>query len=397
LTATPATGTVATATYIWTLPTTPTGVSQKAGEATNGAVITVKFAGVTAENTAIEFLVSSVSAEGCVSKTAKKLTVTRSEPGKPKGLILTDAELPEVLKITKLDAYTGALKNRTLTLTATPETKAGSQATSYKWVLPSTVGIVNQSATFVSTDSGFSTYTSTSNVISINLAGVTNEASFLFKVFGVNGNGTSLASKDLTCSSKAPKAPAAIYAGTDTSSTGVKYTTYNNSCGTVTMSVPAVLGVTYSFESIIGGAVIGTVTGNSVSVNLSGTSNAAKSTIVIRVIATTGTGFASKDITIKTGLTCSAPATTAPRIAPEAANTEKFGAVAYPNPATEGFRVKSSNGKSFGVQVYDMLGRSIEQRQMSSDAQIGSNYAKGIYNVIVNQGANVKTLRVIKQ
>jgi hypothetical protein len=44
-----------------------------------------------------------------------------------------------------------------------------------------------------------------------------------------------------------------------------------------------------------------------------------------------------------------------------------------------------------------MLGRSIEQRQMSSDAQIGSNYAKGVYNVIVNQGANVKTLRVIKQ
>ena len=97
-----------------------------------------------------------------------------------------------------------------------------------------------------------------------------------------------------------------------------------------------------------------------------------------------------KSITIKKAATCA-------RIAPEAATTEKFSAMAYPNPATEGFRVKSSNGKSFGVQVYDMLGRSIEQRQMSSDAQIGSNYASGIYNVIVNQGANVKTLRVIKQ
>ncbi len=71
--------------------------------------------------------------------------------------------------------------------------------------------------------------------------------------------------------------------------------------------------------------------------------------------------------------------------------------MAYPNPASEGFKVTSSNGKSFGVQVYDMLGRSIEQRQMSSDAQIGSNYAKGVYNVIVSQGANMKTLRVIKQ
>jgi len=44
-----------------------------------------------------------------------------------------------------------------------------------------------------------------------------------------------------------------------------------------------------------------------------------------------------------------------------------------------------------------MLGRSVEQRQLKSDSQIGSNYAKGIYNVIVTQGANVKTLRVIKQ
>ena len=93
--------------------------------------------------------------------------------------------------------------------------------------------------------------------------------------------------------------------------------------------------------------------------------------------------YASTEVTIWTGL--------------EAAVTEALKVVAYPNPSTEGFRVKSGNGKSFGVQVYDMLGRSIEQRQMSSDAQIGSNYAKGVYNVIVNQGANTKSVRVIKR
>jgi hypothetical protein len=71
--------------------------------------------------------------------------------------------------------------------------------------------------------------------------------------------------------------------------------------------------------------------------------------------------------------------------------------VAYPNPSTEGFKIKSSNEKSFGVQVYDMLGRSIEQRQLKSDSPIGFNYAKGIYNVIVTQDAQVKTLRVIKK
>ena len=101
---------------------------------------------------------------------------------------------------------------------------------------------------------------------------------------------------------------------------------------------------------------------------------------------------------------CSAPAYSKPvnvwfksctpiaRISPDA-----FKVVAYPNPSTEGFTIKSNNGKSFGVQVYDMLGRSIEQRQLKSDSQIGSNYAKGIYNVIVTQDAQVKTLRVIKQ
>ena len=71
--------------------------------------------------------------------------------------------------------------------------------------------------------------------------------------------------------------------------------------------------------------------------------------------------------------------------------------MAYPNPSNEGFRINSSNKKPFGVQVYDMLGRSIEQRQLKSDSQIGANYARGIYNVIVTQDAQVKTLRLIKQ
>ena len=45
-----------------------------------------------------------------------------------------------------------------------------------------------------------------------------------------------------------------------------------------------------------------------------------------------------------------------------------------------------------------MAGRLIENRQVNSDSvEVGRNYASGVYNVIVNQGANVKTLRVIKR
>ena len=362
-------------------------------------VLTFDLENVAPSNDALVFTCTSVGGCGAASKT---LSVARAEAGTPKGLVLTDATdatapgvvpavLPIVLK--KLDSYTGSLKTRTLTLTATPNVTAGSEASKYKWVLPAGV---TTTATPVAGEAN--TYTSESNVISVNLANVGSEIAFTFKVYGVNGNGASLASKDLACTSAAPKAPAAIYAGTNTSLTGTKFLVYSPSCGTVTISVPEVIGINNDFEIISGGATIASHEAGSnvatIDLSTAASSIVLKSTVVIRAIATTATGPAYKDYIIKIGTACSTPT----RIAPEAATaTEKFSAVAYPNPATEGFRVKSSNGKSFGVQVYDMLGRSIEQRQMSSDAQIGSNYAKGIYNVIVNQGANVKTLRVIKQ
>jgi len=377
----------------WTLPLNTTVVS---GDPENDLVLTIHLGNVAASNTALAFTATSVAGCGSSSKT---LSVLRAEAGTPKAIVLTDATLATPLVLKKLDSYTGSLKTRTLTLTATPNTAAGSEATSYKWVLPAAATVVGGTATAVVGQAN--TYTSTSNVISVNLANVQAETAFTFSVFGVNGNGTSLASKDLACTSALPKAPAAIYAGTNTSLTGTKFTLYNTNCGTVTISVPEVLGV---YNTL---AVVSATSGNTVGITHTAGSNVAtidlasaggtllaKSSITIRATAYTATGSIFKDYVVKFGAACSAPT----RIAPEAAAaTEAFSAVAYPNPSIEGFKVKSGNGKSFGVQVYDMLGRSIEQRQMNSDDQIGSNYAKGIYNVIVNQGANVKTLRVIKQ
>jgi hypothetical protein len=137
---------------------------------------------------------------------------------------------------------------------------------------------------------------------------------------------------------------------------------------------------------------VGASNGNVIVVDYSTVTAAIGASAAVTCYATNGTGTsATKSLTVKR------VAATCLRLAPEAASaTEAFSVVAYPNPSTEGFKVTSSNKKSFGVQVYDMLGRSIEKRQMTSDSQIGSNYAKGIYNVIVNQGANVETLRVIK-
>ena len=76
---------------------------------------------------------------------------------------------------------------------------------------------------------------------------------------------------------------------------------------------------------------------------------------------------------------------------------DAFTVEAYPNPSNEAFRIKSSNGQSFGVQVYDMLGRLIEQCQLKSDSQIGASYPSGVYNIRVTQDAQTKTLKIIKQ
>ncbi|MFN3754794.1 T9SS type A sorting domain-containing protein, partial [Flavobacterium sp.] len=75
----------------------------------------------------------------------------------------------------------------------------------------------------------------------------------------------------------------------------------------------------------------------------------------------------------------------------------------YPNPTTNNFNVgltTVSDGK-ISLVVYDMLGRLVDTLELdpknSLEVQIGDKYPSGIYNVIVTQGADVKTVRVIKR
>jgi hypothetical protein len=80
-----------------------------------------------------------------------------------------------------------------------------------------------------------------------------------------------------------------------------------------------------------------------------------------------------------------------------------FDAQVYPNPFAEQFyfKVATASQESFTIQVYDMMGRTIESRTVNADAiettEIGANYPAGVYQVIVTQGTNVKTLRVVKR
>jgi hypothetical protein len=91
------------------------------------------------------------------------------------------------------------------------------------------------------------------------------------------------------------------------------------------------------------------------------------------------------------------------KITPAAEVRNDMTAKAYPNPFSENFNLDltTSSVEKVGVAIYDMTGKLIEQREINADEvsglQIGDRYASGVYNVIVTQGSEVKTLRVIKR
>ena len=80
-----------------------------------------------------------------------------------------------------------------------------------------------------------------------------------------------------------------------------------------------------------------------------------------------------------------------------------FSVKAYPNPYTETFNLSlsTSSEDKVSVVVYDMTGRLIERRDVRPsdmvEQQIGDRYPSGVYNVVVTQGEEVKTVRVIKR
>jgi hypothetical protein len=80
-----------------------------------------------------------------------------------------------------------------------------------------------------------------------------------------------------------------------------------------------------------------------------------------------------------------------------------FEVVANPNPSSQHFNfiLTSSSEDKVNIMIYDMIGKLIDQRELTpsdlSELQVGDRYSSGVYNVIVTQGENVKTLRIIKR
>ncbi|NUY81810.1 choice-of-anchor D domain-containing protein [Flavobacterium sp. MAH-1] len=80
-----------------------------------------------------------------------------------------------------------------------------------------------------------------------------------------------------------------------------------------------------------------------------------------------------------------------------------FEVVGYPNPFNDRFSLELDAAENTNIQIkaYDMMGRLLEDRDISSEAletqSFGAEYPSGVYNVIVSEGDNVKTLRMVKR
>ncbi len=80
-----------------------------------------------------------------------------------------------------------------------------------------------------------------------------------------------------------------------------------------------------------------------------------------------------------------------------------FDVKAYPNPFETAFNleINTSSNQNVLVKTYDMIGRLIDTQEILATEigiqEIGNQFPAGVYNIVVTQGENVKTLRVIKR
>ena len=382
---------VANAIYKWTLPdgvfrTDVSGFPINDTSSTD-AFINVKFSPTTL-TTALVVGVQLVNTVGGISKKAKTLSLARKLPSTLTGLALTTNDV--VGSITKVGPYMGVDKD--FTLTATAVTTQGVRPVSYKWVLPTGV-TASGNATLVSTG----VYTSTLPSITINFKGVTTPAvtSLPINAYAVNGVGTS-AAKVLTLTRAVPKAVSSVTGSAlvCNRTTGFNYTFIAPDGATNYLITGPTNSVVTSASNTTNTS--NTLTTSDLSFNVVYTGAvtvSTKQTLTIKSMNGAGTATA-KSIALTKQVSCA----TLEGISKVTPVAEAFTVVAYPNPSSEGFTIKSSNEKSFGVQVYDMAGRLIEKLQIKSGpTQLGANYPSGTYILKVSQGKNLQSLQLIKR
>lgn len=421
----------ATATsYVWELPT---GVVVTNGSATTVSgvtsstsnIITVNFSGVTAANT-FNYLTTAtvpvstnnlrigVKANNGVgmsttnntaltnssalflpnsTSTARLLTLTAVKPTAPT-LRMTNNAVSSTVSVSDISTFIGT----TMQLTLTASTVA--TASSYSWEIPSAVTVVAGSNL-------------SSNTINVSFENVpTGTTSLYLGVKAVNGLGSSVVNNAtltpattsearlIKVTAKAPSTVSVVSGSLAICATAASSVTYlipTLALGATEYNItaPTSTTITGSLNNMItipatGGA---TFTVNYPSGFVANTSTSIQN---ISVQSENGFGVSTTNRVLRltnVGAICGSSSRNSIAI------FKAFDVTAYPIPTNDIFtlNVESSSKQAVSVQVYDMTGRLVETLNSKSNSiQIGNNYSTGVYNVVVSQGNDSKTLRVIK-
>ncbi len=101
------------------------------------------------------------------------------------------------------------------------------------------------------------------------------------------------------------------------------------------------------------------------------------------------------------GISCTV--TTPAATAPARLKAKSFEVAAYPNPFDTAFNLnlETPSKEEVTIAVYDMMGKLVETHQVNpmevANLAIGTNFAAGMYNVIVSQANEMQALRLIRK
>ena len=173
-----------------------------------------------------------------------------------------------------------------------------------------------------------------------------------------------------------------------------------DTCSEYTYTASSVVGaVAYTWTIPSGAQIVSGQGTNTLVVTFPGT---LATNAVLKVLATNACSVSSA-LKSSSVLTRTACPTAREEVVLEEVTKAPFSVKAYPNPYTETFNLSltTSSEDKVSVVVYDMTGRLIERRDVRPsdmmEQQIGDRYPSGVYNVVVTQGEEVKTVRVIKR
>ena len=436
--------------YVWTLPA---GVNQVSGGTER--IITVNFANVATPTGTTALTISVKAVNGCgLQSVAKVLSLTRALPVKPVAITTTLANVCSIAGTNATATYSvapvaGAFANGYTWSVPTGGTIVSGQGTtsiavSYAGdftagnvsvtssngvgtsLTPATLAVARTSgavapAALVGQVAGLcagtpynysfaaganaQTYTITGPVGSVvtsadNASNTSNVITTSNLAFTVVYPTTAIVNISVVASNPCGSAAAKLFVVSKAMGaiTTISGPTAVDTCTDYTYTATSVVGaVSYTWTIPSGAQIVSGQGTNTLVVKFPGTLATGS---VLRVLATNACGLSSalKSTSVLTRTAC-------PTAREEIVEVTKtpFSVKAYPNPYTETFNLSlsTSSEDKVSIVVYDMTGRLIERREVRPsdmvEQQIGDRQPSGVYNVVVTQGEEVKTLRVIKR